>query len=189
MLQPSAVSAGLGSTQNSLPSGSRMTTWESNRSTALAPSPSSRATSSSIEVSVRRSRCRRFFAVLGSGTRLNHMFGPPHAGASTNALSGVESSSTSDPRTAAQNRAWANASPQSKVKALTNRYTGGASGAFGRFGAGLVLAHQAGERAGPPFVHVGAGLLEDPKPGPSLFGVDHQWWRHPDGGVPAAKGQ
>jgi len=50
---------------------------------------------------------------LASGTRLNQMFGPPQPAASTKALSGVESSSTSDPKTAAQNPASASASAAS----------------------------------------------------------------------------
>ena len=41
------------------------------------------------------------------------MFGPPQPAASTKALSAVESSSTSDPRTAAQNLASASASAAS----------------------------------------------------------------------------
>src|SRR5207253_215475 len=148
----------------------------SNRSVTVAPSPSKRRTSSSTEVRVRRSRWTRFFAVFGSGTRLNHMFGPPQAGASTNAFSVVESSSTSEPSTEAQNRAWASASPQSKVRALTNRYTGrgpqapsGESGpASGLLGQRLPLgqlpkpvqqhaAHLHGVRQELPLDHVDGG--------------------------------
>src|SRR5690348_16750150 len=60
----------------------------------------------------------RFLAVLGSGTRVNQMLGPPHPAASTNALSRVDSSSTSDPNTAAQNVASASASAASKETVL-----------------------------------------------------------------------
>jgi hypothetical protein len=58
-------------------------------------------------------KCIRFFAALASGTLLNQMFGPPQPAASTKALSEVESSSTSDPKTAAQNVASARASTAS----------------------------------------------------------------------------
>ncbi len=61
----------------------------------------------------------RFFAVLPSGTRWNHSVGPPQPGGSTNALSGVEASSTSDPRAAAQNVARRTASAASNVTDLT----------------------------------------------------------------------
>ena len=57
--------------------------------------------------------CIRFFAALGSGTLVSQIFGPPQPAASTNALSGVESSSTSEPKTAAQNLASASASAAS----------------------------------------------------------------------------
>ncbi len=60
----------------------------------------------------------RFFAVLPSGTRANHMLGPPQPGASTNALSDVDSSSTSVPSAAAQNRASTSASALSNVTDL-----------------------------------------------------------------------
>jgi len=66
----------------------------------------------------RRSKWTRFFAVLGSGTLLNQMFGPPHPGASTNACSAVESSSTFEPSAAAQKVARAIGSAQSKVTDL-----------------------------------------------------------------------
>ena len=60
------------STQNSLPSGSAITTHDSSPfcpiSTREAPSDSSRATSASRS-SGRRSRCRRFLTCLASGTR------------------------------------------------------------------------------------------------------------------------
>jgi hypothetical protein len=49
---------------------------------------------------------------------MNQMFGPPQPAASTNALSAVESSSTSDPKTAAQNLASASASAASNVTVL-----------------------------------------------------------------------
>src|SRR5215472_17597733 len=62
----------------------------------------------------RRSKCIRFLAVLDSGTRANQMFGPPQPAASTNALSAVESSSTSEPKTPAQNLASTSASAASK---------------------------------------------------------------------------
>src|SRR5215204_6440638 len=61
--------------QNSLPSGSAITTqvwlvpWPT--STRVAPSPSRRATSVNW-CSGRRSRCRRFLLVLGSGTLMNN---------------------------------------------------------------------------------------------------------------------
>lgn len=57
-------------------------------------------------------------AVFGSGTRLNHMFGPPQPGASTYALSDVDSSSTSVPSAAAQKFATTRASAQSNVTVL-----------------------------------------------------------------------
>jgi hypothetical protein len=47
----------------------------------------------------RKSKCIRF---LASGTWVNQMFGPPQPVAPTKALLVVESSSTSDPKTAAQ---------------------------------------------------------------------------------------
>src|SRR3984893_1406382 len=83
------------------------------RCSTTAPRPSSRSTSSSIGPGARKSKCPRFLAVLGSGTWLNQMLGPPQPAASTKALPSVESSSTSDPRTAAQNRASAGASAAS----------------------------------------------------------------------------
>ena len=61
----------------------------------------------------RRSKCIRFLAALASGTLVNQIFGPPQPAASTNALSVVESSSTSEPKTAAQNLASASASAAS----------------------------------------------------------------------------
>jgi hypothetical protein len=57
-------------------------------------------------------------AVFPSGTRANQMFGPPQPAASRYALSDVDSSSTSDPNTAAQNRASTSASAASKVTVL-----------------------------------------------------------------------
>jgi hypothetical protein len=50
---------------------------------------------------------------LGLGNLVNQIFGPPQPAASTNALSVVESSSTSEPKTAAQNLASASASAAS----------------------------------------------------------------------------
>jgi hypothetical protein len=58
------------------------------------------------------------FAALGSGTLVNQIFGPPQPAASTNALSAVESSSASEPKTAAQNLASASASAASKETGL-----------------------------------------------------------------------
>src|SRR5262249_39601280 len=105
---------GPGSTQNSLPSGSAMTKWSPICSTTVAPSALSLATSTPTAPGARRSKCIRFFARLGSGTLVNQMFGPPQPAASTNALSLVESSSASVPKTAAQNLASATASTASK---------------------------------------------------------------------------
>ena len=85
------------STQNSLPSTSRITTRSCPSLTTVAPSCSSRDTSSWIAPGARRSKCSLFLAVLGSGTRANQRLGPPQPGASTNALSDVDSSSTSSP--------------------------------------------------------------------------------------------
>ena len=65
----------------------------------------------------RRSKCIRFLAVLPSGTRKNQI-GPPQPAASTNALSAVESSSTSEPSAAAQKVASARASVASNETAL-----------------------------------------------------------------------
>jgi hypothetical protein len=45
---------------------------------------------------------------------VNQIFGPPQPAASTNAFATVESSSTSEPKTAAQNLASAGASAASK---------------------------------------------------------------------------
>src|SRR6478735_10558287 len=84
----------------------------------VAPSSSSLTTSAATGPGARRSKCIRFFAVLPSGTAANQMFGPPQPAASTNALSAVESSSTSDPSAAAQNVASRSASPQSNVTDL-----------------------------------------------------------------------
>lgn len=58
------------------------------------------------------------FCRLRLGTALNQMLGPPQPGASTKARSAVESSSTFDPRAAAQNSASRKASAQSKVSVL-----------------------------------------------------------------------
>src|SRR5437764_197729 len=66
----------------------------------------------------------RFLAVLASGTRVNQMLGPPHPAASTNALSAVESSSTSEPNTAAQNLASASASAASNETDLMTEAMG-----------------------------------------------------------------
>lgn len=66
----------------------------------------------------RRSKWTRFFAVLTSGTFANQTFGPPQPAASTNALSLVESSSTSEPKTAAQKVASRTASAASNVTDL-----------------------------------------------------------------------
>src|SRR6266498_4042196 len=71
------------STQNSLPSGSRITVRSAPASTAVAPRETRRATSNRTSPCARRSKCMRFLAVFGSGTRTNHMFGPPQPGAST----------------------------------------------------------------------------------------------------------
>src|SRR5216683_7648246 len=109
-----AFYSGPDSTQNSLPSGSRITTWLGYRWTTLAPSFSSLATSVATSPGARRSKCIRFLADLAPGTLLNQMFGPPQPAASTNALSGVDSSSTSEPKTAAQNWASVSASAASK---------------------------------------------------------------------------
>ena len=57
-------------------------------------------------------------AALALGHWINQMFGSPHPAASTKALLVVESSSTSDPNTAAQNVASAKASPASNVTDL-----------------------------------------------------------------------
>src|SRR5215470_2164371 len=116
--RPGGDGEGPGSTQNSLPSGSRMTVWPGSRRSTTAPSDSSLATSAATAPGARRSKCMRFLAVLGSGTRMNQMFGPPQPAASTNALSAVDSSSTSDPKTAAQNLASASASAASNVTVL-----------------------------------------------------------------------
>src|SRR6266498_1813209 len=75
------------STQNSLPSGSRITVRSAPASTTVAPRETRRATSNRTSPCARRSKCMRFLAVFGSGTRTNHMFGPPQPGASTYARS------------------------------------------------------------------------------------------------------
>ena len=60
-----------------------------------------------------RSRTILETVYLRSGTLLNQMFGPPQPAASTKAFSLVDSSSTSDPNTAAQNLASRSASAPS----------------------------------------------------------------------------
>src|SRR3954453_24034293 len=120
------------STQNSLPSGSCMTTSSSPSRRTDAPRAWRRATSSEIPPGARRSKCRRFLAVFSSGTRLNHMFGPPQPAASTYALSRVDSSSTLAPRAAAQNLASSRASRQSDVTLLMNVTTPPSSQALRR---------------------------------------------------------
>jgi hypothetical protein len=79
----------------------------------LAPRPASLDTSAATVPGARRSKCIRFLAALASGTLVNQMFGPPQPAASTNALAGLESSSTSEPSAAAQNLASARASAAS----------------------------------------------------------------------------
>jgi uncharacterized membrane protein len=88
-------------TQNSLPSGSRMTTAlpriSSSRQATLAPAFSRRATCSSTRCwrssprtsrpATRTSRWTRFFAVLGSGTRWKYSRGPSPAGSTQDAWS------------------------------------------------------------------------------------------------------
>jgi hypothetical protein len=101
-------------------SGSRMTVMSWYRSTTSAPSATRRSTSSAMLVDARRSRWTRLGAAFGSRPPRNQTFGPPHPAASTKARSGVESSSTSEPSAAAQNRATRRASTQSKVRFLTN---------------------------------------------------------------------
>src|SRR6185437_9202012 len=110
--------AGYYSTQNSLPSGSAITVRSGPSSRTVAPSLASLATSSGTGPGARRSKCTRFLAILASGTRTNHMFGPPQPAASTKARSGADSSSTSVPSAAAQNRATRSASAQSQVTVL-----------------------------------------------------------------------
>ena len=63
--------SGPASTQNSLPSGSRITVWLRYRWTTLAPSFFSLATSVATSPGARRSKCIRFLADLASGTLLN----------------------------------------------------------------------------------------------------------------------
>src|SRR5215470_15496955 len=121
--RPGGDGEGPGSTQNSLPSGSRMTVWLGSRRSTTAPSASSLVTSAATAPGARRSKCMRFLAVLGSGTRMNQMFGPPQPAASTNALSAVDSSSTSDPKAAAQNVASASASVASNETDLITEGT------------------------------------------------------------------
>lgn len=101
-----------------MPSGSRIETRSAYRSTTSAPSRTSRATSATRSPGARRSKCILFFAALGSGTRMNHMLGPPQPAASTYALAAEDSSSTSEPSAAAQNRAATSASAQSNVTVL-----------------------------------------------------------------------
>ena len=93
-----------GSTQNSLLSGSSIDhvilEASGDRCAEVRQAPDSvleRADWTQIEV-------HRFLALFGSGTRLNHMFGPPQPGASTKARSAVESSSTLEPSAAAERR-------------------------------------------------------------------------------------
>src|SRR5215218_4278485 len=62
----------------------------------------------------------RLAASLGPRPPRNQMLGPPQAAASTYARSEVDSSSTSDPRAAAQKRATRRASTQSTVRSLMN---------------------------------------------------------------------
>jgi hypothetical protein len=56
--------------------------------TTVAPRETRRATSDSMSPWARRSKCMRFLAIFGSGTRTNHMFGPPQPAASTYAVGG-----------------------------------------------------------------------------------------------------
>ena len=97
--------------QNSLPSGSAMTThvtplpWPI--STRVAPRDSSRATSASWSTG-RKSRCRRFLMALDSGTRRNNMSGrTPNSGLPGAGCSAISSSSPSSailqPNASAQN--------------------------------------------------------------------------------------
>ncbi len=108
-----------GSTQNSFPSGSAMTTSSPSARMTRPPSATSLSTSASTGPMARRSKCWRFLAVFGSGTRRNHRLGPPQPAGSTQARSAVLSSSTFEPRAAAQNAASARASVQSNVTDFT----------------------------------------------------------------------
>ena len=95
-------------TQNSLPSGSRIVVHTAPHSSwseqAVAPSPISRATSTSRSAAV-RSTCIRFLPALLSGTRMKNQDGRPGTWSPSEAKNSPAPSSTGWSRAADQNAA------------------------------------------------------------------------------------